>query len=127
MKNLFYLTHLLVIRTSISIFNPEDNKSIVDIPLKNITAFLLLMQIRGNLDGAMALCKEQERICGEMRNIKGLHHSLGTQKVVLYSRGGSDRVMTLSNGKNTSANRETGLLVSSLINQVFILDLEHKN
>ena len=45
---------------------------------------------RGDLDGAMELLKEEERICRELGNKDGLQRTLGNQANILYARGDLD-------------------------------------
>ncbi|MGA7075901.1 MAG: DUF4062 domain-containing protein [Halobacteriota archaeon] len=54
-----------------------------------------ILHIRGDLDGAMALHKEQERICRELGNKDGLMRSLGEQANILHIRGDLDGAMAL--------------------------------
>jgi hypothetical protein len=42
---------------------------------------------RGDMDGTMALFKEQAEICRELDNREALQGSLGNQAVILYERG----------------------------------------
>ncbi len=46
-----------------------------------------ILHARGDLDGAMALYKEQERLCRELGKKAGLQFSLGTQANILHARG----------------------------------------
>ena len=55
----------------------------------------LILQVRGDLDGAMALHKEEERLCRELANKDGLSYSLGNQAVILKARGDLDGAMAL--------------------------------
>jgi len=55
----------------------------------------LILYARGDLDGAMALHKEKERICKELGHKYGLSISLGNQGVILYFRGDLDGAMVL--------------------------------
>ncbi|MCX6844512.1 MAG: tetratricopeptide repeat protein [candidate division WOR-3 bacterium] len=55
----------------------------------------LILFSRGDLDGAMKLYKEQERICHELGNQGGLQASLGNQALILYSSGDLDGAMKL--------------------------------
>jgi tetratricopeptide (TPR) repeat protein len=56
----------------------------------------LILKARGDLDGAMALHKEEERICRELGNKDGLQFSLGNQAAILYVRGDLDGAMALN-------------------------------
>jgi tetratricopeptide (TPR) repeat protein len=53
------------------------------------------LEARGDLDQAMALYKEQERICRQVKHLEGLGTSLGNQGVILQIRGDWDAAMTL--------------------------------
>ena len=44
----------------------------------------MILQDRGDLDGAMALHKEKERICRELGNKDGLQQTLGNQALILH-------------------------------------------
>jgi tetratricopeptide (TPR) repeat protein len=55
----------------------------------------LILRARGELDEAMALMKEQERLCRELGDRAGLQASLGYQAVILDARGESDTAMAL--------------------------------
>jgi tetratricopeptide (TPR) repeat protein len=50
---------------------------------------------RGDLDGAIALHKEEERLCRELGSKQGLQLSLGNQGIVLKARGDLDGAMAL--------------------------------
>ena len=54
-----------------------------------------ILYAHGDLDGAMALHKEAERICRELGDKAGLQASLNNQANILYTRGDLDRAMTL--------------------------------
>jgi tetratricopeptide (TPR) repeat protein len=54
-----------------------------------------ILYSRGDLDSAMALYKEQQRICEELGDKAGLSRSLGNQGNILYSRGDLDGAMAL--------------------------------
>ena len=43
----------------------------------------LILQARGDLDGALTLHKEQERLCRELGNTQGLAISLANQAILL--------------------------------------------
>lgn len=49
----------------------------------------------GDLDGAMALHKEQERICRQAGDLDGLQRTLGHQAMILQIRGDLDGAMAL--------------------------------
>jgi tetratricopeptide (TPR) repeat protein len=55
----------------------------------------LILQDGGDLDGAIALHKEQERICRGLGNKDGLPISLSNQALILYARGDLDGAMAL--------------------------------
>jgi tetratricopeptide (TPR) repeat protein len=55
----------------------------------------LILQDRGELDEAMTLLKEQERICRQLRNLHGLSVSLGSQASILRIRGNLNGAMAL--------------------------------
>ena len=55
----------------------------------------LILFDRGDLDGAMALHEEEERICLELGSKAGLQASLGSQANILYARGDLDGAMAL--------------------------------
>jgi len=59
----------------------------------------LILKARGDLDSAMALYKEQERLCRELGNKYGLQATLGNQALVLSSRGDLDGAMALHKEK----------------------------
>jgi tetratricopeptide (TPR) repeat protein len=83
----------------------------------------LILYARGELDGAMALLKEQERICRELGDKDGLQASLGNQAGILYSRGELDGAMALHKEEERIC-RELGNkagLQASLGNQALIL------
>jgi len=54
-----------------------------------------ILYARGDLDDAMALYKEQVRICRELGNKDGLQASLGNQALILRTRGDLDGAMEL--------------------------------
>jgi nephrocystin-3 len=77
----------------------------------------------GDLDGAMALHKEEERLCRELGNKDGLQRSLGNQAIILYSRGDLDGAMALHKEEELLC-RELGNIVglaSTLGNEAPIL------
>jgi tetratricopeptide (TPR) repeat protein len=81
------------------------------------------LYVRGNLDGAMALLKESERICRELGNKDGLQACLGNQAGILRDRGDMDGAMALLKEKERIC-RELGNKASfsiSLGNQALIL------
>jgi nephrocystin-3 len=82
-----------------------------------------ILYARGDLDGAMALYKEQERICRELGNKDGLQHTLGNQANIHYARGDLDGAMALYK-EQERISRELGNkdgLSASLCNQANIL------
>jgi tetratricopeptide (TPR) repeat protein len=50
---------------------------------------------RGDLDGALAIYKEQERICRELEKKLGLGDSLGNQALILEERGHLDSALSM--------------------------------
>lgn len=54
-----------------------------------------VLYAHGDLDGAMVLYKEQERICRCLGNLSGLSVSLGNQALILQDRGNIDGAMAL--------------------------------
>jgi nephrocystin-3 len=82
-----------------------------------------ILYARGDLDGAMALHKEEERICRELGNKAGLQKSLGNQALILCDRGDLDGAMALHKQKERIC-RELGSKDSLSIclgNQALIL------
>jgi tetratricopeptide (TPR) repeat protein len=78
---------------------------------------------RGNLDGAMALHKEAERLCRELGDKQGLAQALGNQANILEIRGDLDGAMALYKQVERLC-RELGdkaALLGSVINQANIL------
>jgi nephrocystin-3 len=55
----------------------------------------IILYTRGDLDGAMALLKDEEGICRRLGDLDGLQASLGNQGNVLYFRGDLDDAMAL--------------------------------
>ncbi len=103
-KNYLWRFSLLLADTG----HPEDDlrlrSSLVDHfrvigDLNNLQATLgnqaLILYARGDLDGAMALHKEQERICRQLGNLDGLQATLGNQALILEDRGDLDGAMAL--------------------------------
>ncbi len=83
----------------------------------------LILFDRGDLDGAMALHEEEERICLELGSKAGLQASLGSQANILYARGDLDGAMALHKEEERIC-RELGNkdgLSNSLGNQGLIL------
>jgi hypothetical protein len=58
----------------------QDDPDVFHVSLGNQA---LILQDRGDLDGAMKLHKEEERICREVGNVNGLQRSLGNQALIL--------------------------------------------
>ncbi len=83
--------------------------------LKNLATCLrcqgVILWRRGDLDGAMALHKEDERICRELGDLYGLQASLGNLGLILWQRGDLDGAMALSKEKERIC-RELGNLAS---------------
>jgi hypothetical protein len=77
----------------------------------------------GELDGAMKLFKDQERICRELENRDGIQTSLGNQALILQARGDHDGAMKLLKDQERIC-RELGKvegLALSLANQSLFL------
>jgi tetratricopeptide (TPR) repeat protein len=55
----------------------------------------VILRARGDLDGAMTLHREEERICRQLGNLDGLQCSLGNQACILRVRGDPGRAMAL--------------------------------
>ena len=83
----------------------------------------LILKTRGDLDGAMALHKEQERICRQTGNLYGLQLSLGNQANILYAQGDLDGAMALHKEEERICRQFGDLddLQGSLNNQALIL------
>jgi nephrocystin-3 len=84
-----------------------------------------VLRLRGDLDGALMLHKEQERICRELDVPKGLQASLGNQALILKDRGDLDGAMKLLKEQERIC-RELGdpaALSVSLGNQAIILQM----
>src|ERR1019366_625362 len=84
----------------------------------------LILKARGELDGAMALHKEEERICRELGNKDGLSKSLAGQASILKARGELDGAMALHKEEERIC-RELGNpqgLSISLANQALIVN-----
>ncbi len=93
----------------------------LQIPLGNQANIL---HRQGDLGGAMALYKEQERICRELGDPDGLQISLGNQATILSTRGDLDNAMALMKEQERIC-RELGALGSlaaSLGNQANIIE-----
>ena len=83
----------------------------------------LILAARGDLDGAMALHKEKERICRELGDKAGLQLSLNNQALILKDRGDLDGAIALHKEQERIC-RELGHkagLSFSLGNQALIL------
>ncbi len=83
----------------------------------------LILQARGDLDGAMAAHKEEERLCRELGDKEGLSRSLGNQALIVRSRGKLEEAMVLHKEEERLC-RELGNkagLSRSLGNQAVIL------
>ena len=83
----------------------------------------LILKARGDLDGAMALHKEVERLCRELDNKLVLSISLGNQALILKARGNLDGAMALHKEVERLC-RELGNkdgLLGSLNNQAVML------
>jgi tetratricopeptide (TPR) repeat protein len=85
----------------------------------------LILKARGDLDGAMALHKEEERICRQLGDSANLQRSLGNQALILEARGDLDGAMALHKEEERIC-RELGNpagLARSLANQALLLGL----
>ena len=84
----------------------------------------LILKARGDLDGATALHKEEERFCRELGNKQGLQASLGNQANILYARGNLESAMALYRQQDRLCRelRNPEGLSTSLGNQALILD-----
>jgi tetratricopeptide (TPR) repeat protein len=83
----------------------------------------LILYARGDLDGAMVLHKEEERLCRELGNKDGLQRTLCNQASILYARGDLDGAMALHKEQERLC-RELGnpqSLSISLANQALVL------
>jgi nephrocystin-3 len=67
--------------------------------MKNLARSLgnqaMTLKARGDLDGAMALLKEEERICRQLGDSEGLQRSLHNQANIFSERGDLDTAMAL--------------------------------
>jgi len=77
----------------------------------------------GDLDGAMALLTQEERICRQLGSLDGLQRTLGNQAVILQARGDLDGAMALHKEKERICRQLGNLdgLQASLGNQALIL------
>jgi tetratricopeptide (TPR) repeat protein len=82
-----------------------------------------ILYTRGDLDGAMALRKEQERICRHLGNLHGLAISFDGQALILKERGDLDGAMALLKEEERICRRLGNMegLSYSLCNQGLIL------
>jgi len=82
-----------------------------------------LYQSLGDLEQAMALHKEQERICRQLGNLDGLQASLGNQALILKDRGDLDGAMALHKEEERICRQLGDLdgLQATLGNQALIL------
>ena len=55
----------------------------------------VILDVRGDLNGAMALLKQQEQLCEELGDKNGLSISFGNQALILKTRGDLDKAMAL--------------------------------
>jgi tetratricopeptide (TPR) repeat protein len=81
-----------------------------------------ILYARGQLDQAMALHKEEERICRQLGNLDSLQTSLGNQAFILKARGQLDEAMALYKEQERIC-RQLGNpsgLATSLVNQAII-------
>jgi hypothetical protein len=83
----------------------------------------VILDDRGDLEGAMVLHKEQERICRELGDKAGLQRTLGNQAAIIHTRGDLEEAMALYK-EQERISRELGDkagLGGSLHNQALIL------
>jgi nephrocystin-3 len=107
--------------TLVAYFKTTGEMNPLQMSLVGNWAFILY--IHGDLDGAMALYKETERIFRKLGNQDGLQASLGNQANILDARGDLDGAMALCKEKERIC-RELGnpdSLQRSLNNQANIL------
>jgi tetratricopeptide (TPR) repeat protein len=90
-------------------------------PWRNELAYLYMAL--GELDTAMALLKEQERICHQLGNVNGLQRSLGNQALILQARGDLGGAMALHKEQERICRQLSNLddLSRTLGNQALIL------
>jgi tetratricopeptide (TPR) repeat protein len=83
----------------------------------------LILQTRGDLDGALALLHEQERLCRRLNDPVGLYRALGNQALVLQVRGDLDGAMNLLRevGRLCQEIGDSGGLHRTLGNQAVLL------
>jgi len=84
---------------------------------------VLILQARGDLDGAMALLKEVERICRQLGKLDGIQGTLGNQASILQDRGDLDGAMALRKEAERICRQLGNVngLAISLENQAFTL------
>jgi len=90
---------------------------------KSLGGQALILQRRGDLDGAMVLHKEEERLCRQLGNLDGLQISLGNQALILQRRGDLDGAMVLHKEKERLCRQlgdPEGLAIS-LANQGYLV------
>jgi tetratricopeptide (TPR) repeat protein len=83
----------------------------------------VLLEHHGDLDGALALHKEQERLCRRLGNIHFLSSSVGNQAWILIGRGDLDGAMPLLQEQERLARQlgDVNELQRSLENQAYVL------
>ena len=81
------------------------------------------MKDRGELDAAMALLKEKEKICRQLGDPAGLQASLGNQALILQARGDLDGAMALHKEREKICRQlgDPAGLARSLANQALLL------
>ena len=62
---------------------------------RSLAGQAVILKDRGDLEGAMQLCKQQEQIYRELGNKDGLSASLGIQALILKDRGDIEGAMQL--------------------------------
>jgi len=89
----------------------------------------VILKARGDLDGAMRLHQEEERLCRELGNKDGLSRTLGNQALILKARGDLAGAMALHQEEERLC-RELGNkngLAIALINQAFSIGSKNES
>lgn len=83
----------------------------------------IVLQRRGDIDGAIALLKEQEQTCRQLQDMNGLQACLGNLAVNLHIRGDMDRAMAILQEQERICHQLRNLrdLPTCLGNQALIL------
>ena len=86
----------------------------------------VILQLQGDLAGAMALHKEQEAICRRLNNPDGLQRTLGNQALILQAQGDLAGAMALHKEEEAICRRLNNPdgLQASLGNQALILQAQ---